>query len=215
MKKAIIVFARTPLIGKVKTRLNPRLSSAKILEIYKSFITETLSTCLLLRGVDKFLGCTPTKDNDFFNELVRIHNIKCFNQRGKSLRERIVNAFKDCFKKGYKEIVLVGSDSPTIPLEYIRKAFFELRKNDFVVGPCCDRGLYLIGAKNRKMFGIFRNIQLETGKDVTTLLKKIDSMNINFSLLPFWYDVDTIEDLNFLDNHLKYLKKSRLQKTEK
>ncbi len=59
------------------------------------------------------------------------------------------------------------------------------------------------------MFWIFRNIQLETGKDVTTLLKKINFMNINFSLLPFWYDVDTIEDLNFLNNHLKYLKKKK------
>jgi rSAM/selenodomain-associated transferase 1 len=207
--KALIIFARTPIAGTVKTRLKPHLSAARILNIYKSFVRKTLSTCLRVRGADKFMGCTPTKDDNFFHRLVRTHNIKCFNQKGKGLKDRIINAFEDCFKDGYKEIVLVGSDSPTIPLEYLKKAFSELRRHDIVVGPCCDSGLYLIGVKGRKALGILRNIQLETGKDVSILLKKVNASHVNFFMLPFWYDVDTMEDLNFLDNHVKYLKKKR------
>ena len=208
--KALIIFARTPVKGTVKTRLKSHLSDAKILSIYKSFIRKTLATCLRVRGADKFIGCTPTKDSDFFNELGRIHNIKCFNQKGKNLRDRVVNAFEDCFKQGYKEIVLIGSDSPTIPLEYLKKAFSELRRNDIIVGPCCDGGLYLIGAKGRKAPGILRNIQLETGEDVNVLLKKINDARVNSFMLPFWYDVDTMEDLNFSNNHALYLKRKKL-----
>ena len=207
--KALIVFVKAPIPGRVKTRLETHLAPSKIVALYKSFITEIISKCVRLKGIDKFVGCTPTKDDAFFDKLARTHNIKNFNQRGKNLRERIVNAFRDHFKKGYKEIVLIGSDSPTIPLKYIRKAFFELRKNDFVIGPCCDRGLYLIGARNKKTLEIFRNIQLETGEDVSIILKKINSMNISFTMLPFWYDIDTIDDLRFFQNHLKYLNKSK------
>jgi len=92
-------------------------------------------------------------------------------------------------------------------VEYIRKAFYELRENDLVIGPCFDGGVYLIGAKKNKMPAISRNIQLETDNDVNIILKKVNSKNIGFTLLPFWYDIDTIEDLRFYRNHRKYLNK--------
>ncbi len=205
--KALIVFVKDPVAGKVKTRLQSHLSPDKIVEIYKSFVTEILSKCSRLKGMDKFLGCSPAKDDDFLKGLATKYKMKSFNQRGKDLGERISNAFKFCLKKGYSEIILIGSDSPTIPVDFIKKAFLQLTRNDFVIGPCCDCGLYLIGAKRGKVNEIFRSIELDTGGDVNEILKKMNSMNVSFFMLPFWYDIDTIEDLRFFENHLTYLDK--------
>ncbi|MEE8329313.1 MAG: TIGR04282 family arsenosugar biosynthesis glycosyltransferase [Thermodesulfovibrionia bacterium] len=209
MKKALIVFAKTPVKGRIKTRLQPHLTPEKILNLYKSFITETMSRCLRLKDAEIFLGSYPTKDNDFMKELTKKHNIKSFNQRGKNLGERFVNAFKDRFKQGYGKVVIIGSDSPLIPVENIKKAFLKLTKNEFVLGPSCDGGYYLVGA-SKVIPEVFYNIPWDTGRVLNRTLGKLNSLDIRFSLLPFWYDIDTIEDLRFFRNHLKYLKREGL-----
>ncbi len=205
MKKALITFVKAPVQGTVKTRLQKDLPKEQVVEIYKSFIIEILSKFSRLTYADRFLGCAPSKDHDFLKEVSFNYNLGTFNQRGTDLGKRIVNAFRDHFKKGYSSIVLIGSDSPTIPKEYIKKAFSELDKSDIVLGPCCDGGLYLIGAKNRIEPRTFSNIPWDTSEVLNLVLEKLDKLNISFSLLPFWYDVDEIDDLRFLRNHLKYL----------
>jgi rSAM/selenodomain-associated transferase 1 len=209
MKRALIIFVKAPITGKVKTRLQPCIASEKVVEIYKSFVTEILTKCSGIKRVNKFLGCTPTKDDDFLKAMKKTYRMKMFLQRGASLSERIFNAFQDHFKKGYTEVVLIGSDSPTIPLDYIKTAFFKLKRTDFIIGPCFDQGLYLIGAQKKKANDIFRNLRLDTGEDVNTILRLVNTMNIKFSMLPFWYDVDTIDDLRFLETHRQYLNKNK------
>lgn len=207
MKRALITFVKAPVPGTVKTRLQPDLPPEKIVRVYKSFVNEILSVCNGLKGVDKFLGCTPTVDDGYLRRLSVKYNMQRFNQRGKTLGERIFNAFRDCSEKGYTDIVLIGSDSPSIPVDFIKKAFVELRKNDLVVGPCFDQGLYLIGVKREKINELSRKIKLDTGKDIIGILKKSNNLNIRFTMLPFWYDIDNIDDLEFLKLHLTYLKR--------
>jgi rSAM/selenodomain-associated transferase 1 len=208
MKKALIVFVKAPVPGKVKTRLQPCLSPETITEIY-TFITEILEKCDRLKGISRFLGCTPTKEDDFLKSMSRDHKMRAFNQRGLDLGGKIINAFKDFLKKGYGEVVIIGSDSPTIPPDYIRMAFSELRKNDFVLGPCCDGGLYLVGAKRKITPDIFQDIPWDTSEVLNRTLRNLYSLNIKFSMLHFWYDVDTIDDLRFLENHRQYLNKKK------
>ncbi len=132
------------------------------------------------------------------------YRLGSFNQKGENLGDRIVNAFKDYFKKGYKKIVIIGTDSPTMPTDFIRQAFSELNKKDFVLGPCCDGGYYLIGA--RKVFPyVFHDIPWDSSEVLNKTLDKLYERRISFSLLPFWYDVDTIDGLRFLEKHLKYI----------
>ena len=210
MKKALIVFVKAPVPGTVKTRLQPHIAPDKIVKLYKTFITEIISKSVRLKGVDIFLGCTPTKNDEFLREISSAYKTKRFNQRGKNLHEKILNAFRYCLKKSYSEIILIGSDSPTIPVDFIKKAFINLKKSDLVIGPCFDQGLYLIGTKKGKTNEIFRNIELDTGRDVTTILTRMNSLNIRLSMLPFWYDVDTVDDLRFLDSHRKYLNRVKI-----
>jgi rSAM/selenodomain-associated transferase 1 len=207
MKKALITFAKAPIPGTVKTRLQADIGSKRAVKIYKSFVNGVLTECSRLRGIDRFLGCTPTQEDGYLSDLAAEYKLQTFDQEGKTLGRRIYNAFKHCSKKGYSDIVLIGSDSPSIPADFIKQAYNELKKNDFVVGPCFDNGMYLIGAKSTRVDEIFRTIKIDTGKDVNGILKKIGKTKIKLSLLPFWYDIDDIEDLEFLKAHLKYLKK--------
>ncbi len=207
MKKALIIFVKAPLPGTVKTRLQKDLGRDETVRVYKSFITEITSQYAGMRGFDRLLGCAPAKDHEFLKEIAGKNKMKAFDQRGSDLGKKIVNAFKDYFKKGYTRVILIGSDSPTIPKEFIRKAFRALEKNDFVVGPCCDGGMYLIGARKKIESRLFQNIPWDTSDVLNMVLEKLYRYKIQFSMLPFWYDVDNIDDFKFLKLHLRYLKK--------
>lgn len=204
---ALIIFVRTPEAGKVKTRLMKDLGSDRTLRAYKSFVADTMKVCESLKEADRFLACFPTTNDAFLNRLSRKHEFKGeFDQKGKDLGEKFINAFSDKFKEGYDKVVLIGSDSPTIPADFIEQAFDELDRNDLVLGPCTDGGYYLIGAK--KLFkNVFKGIPWDSSEVLNRTLDKLYSGRIKFSLLPFWYDVDNIDDLNFYKRHVKYLKK--------
>jgi len=205
MKKALLTFVKAPVPGTVKTRLQADIGADRTVEIYKAFIRETLFQCSRLRGMDRFLGCAPAKNHAFLKEMAETYAMTTFNQRGSHLGKRIVNAFKDFFKKGYTDIVLIGSDSPTIPRNYIKQAFEALKQKDFVVGPCCDGGMYLVGARKTIEPAVFRNIPWDTSGVLNLVITNLFSYGIRFSMLPFWYDVDTLDDMKFLELHLKYL----------
>ncbi|MBI5098064.1 MAG: TIGR04282 family arsenosugar biosynthesis glycosyltransferase [Nitrospirae bacterium] len=205
MKNALITFVKAPVPGRVKTRLQTDLEPDKVAEIYKTFIAEIVAQCDRLKEADRFLGCAPSKNHAFLKEIAKKYKLKSFDQRGTNLGEKIVNAFSDYLKKGYSKIVLIGSDSPTIPMSYIKKAFAALDKHDFVLGPCCDGGLYLIGASKKIVPDIFLDISWDSSKVLNKTLDNIEHLDIKLFLLPFWYDVDTINELKFLKKHLRYL----------
>ena len=207
MKKALLTFVKAPVPGTVKTRLQAGIGPEKTVEIYKSFIREILSLTADFNNVDRFLGCAPSSNHDFFTEMEQLYNIKTFDQRGSNLGEKIINAFNDYFTTGYDSIVLIGSDSPTMPVEYIEMAYQKFEENDFVIGPCCDGGMYLIGAKQKLDPVIFQDIPWDTSEVLNLVLEKLFYCNIRFSMLPFWYDVDNADDLQFLKLHLRYMKK--------
>lgn len=207
MKQALITFVKAPVPGTVKTRLQADLPVDEVVKIYKSFVREITSGCSRLKGIDRFLGCAPAKDDPFLLEIADKYKMVSFNQRGDDLGEKIVNAFRDIFKKGYSRVILIGSDSPTIPKEFIRRAFRLLEKTEFVVGPCCDGGMYLIGAKNSINPRIFQKVPWDTADVLNLTMSNLFRLKIPFSLLPFWYDIDNIDDLKFLKLHLQYLKK--------
>jgi rSAM/selenodomain-associated transferase 1 len=204
-KKALITFVKAPVPGTVKTRLQADIGAEKTIKIYKSFVTALTSQCSHLSGVDRFLGCAPSDDHPFLRKIADTNGMETLSQMGKTLGERIFNAFRYCAQKGYSEIVLIGSDSPSMPLAFIKQAFSELKKNDLIIGPCFDQGLYLIGVTGSKINRLSSILQLDTGKDVSMILKKLSHTNITFTLLPFWYDIDNIDDYQFLKLHLSYL----------
>lgn len=204
MRNALITFAKAPVRGTVKTRLQADIGPEKTVAIYKSFIREILSMTGRIDTADRFLGCAPSKDHDFFREMTELYNIEAFDQRGSTLGERIINAFDDYFA-GYDRIALIGSDSPTLPADYINMAFLQLEESDLVIGPCCDGGMYLVGAKEKVNPLIFKDIPWDTSGVLNRVIEQLYGTKVRFSLLPFWYDVDNADDLKFLKLHLRYL----------
>ena len=207
-KKALVVFVKAPETGNVKTRLQAGLGRDKTIKVYKSFIQQVLETCNRVKGVDQFLACAPSDEYPFLKSMARRFKIETFNQRGKDLGRRIVNGFNDCFRQGYRDVVIIGSDSPTIPHEYISLAFRRLNEHGFVIGPCCDGGMYLVGVREKVNPKVFEGVPWDTSDVLNTIIKKCLRLKVDFTLLPFWYDVDDLRDYQFLKLHIKYLSRS-------
>ena len=199
---ALIVFARDPVVGQVKTRLNPFLDLQTTCDLYTCFLSDSLDKVCAVESVDCFVGIYPSNLSGYFERLDPSLCINIFIQEGKDLGERMQNAFSARFAEGYGRVVIMGADSPSLPLAYVRQALFS--KRDVVLGPSVDGGYYLIGMRG-KLVNLFDGIAW--GGD--TVLKetrcKLEASGASLELLPVWYDVDRSNDLKFLKTHLDLL----------
>lgn len=195
LKKALLVFARRPMAGKVKTRLVPPLSPEGAAELYCCMLDDTLAKIALLSGVAKFLfyeKCAGARE--YFAECAR--DMTCLPQRGNDLGERMAEAFRVVFAAGHEAAVIIGSDSPDMPLSFIEEAFAEMGGGgaDALFGPSDDGGYYLLAM--RELRGeLFRNVPWSSGDVLRKSLDNAGNAGVKVSFLPVWHDVDTAEDL--------------------
>jgi uncharacterized protein len=117
------------------------------------------------------------------------------------------NAFKHSFDKGFERTVIIGTDSPTLPLSYIQKAFDVLKEIPVTIGPTFDGGYYLIGLSEQND-KIFDDIEWSTSSVFSQTLARIKATNKRLYVLPPWYDVDTPDSLEFLRSHILAMKLS-------
>ena len=108
---------------------------------------------------------------------------------------------------GADAVVLVGADSPTLPVAYIEQAFAELRRADVVLGPAMDGGYYLVGC-GRRVPPIFHGIAWSTGQVLAQTLARLEDRSWRLALLPPWYDVDTSADCGLLRTHIAALRRA-------
>lgn len=206
VKKALIIFAKVPKPGLVKTRLQPDLSPDTSSQLYLAFILDTLNATASLKGVTRIMACDATRRDPFFKGLAERHNLVLIDQAGENLGARMQNAVAEADRLGYRPAVIIGTDIPTLPVDYIQEAFKQLKKHPLVLGPGADGGYYLIGCSGPTP-PIFDGIAWGTGQVLTQTLQRITEKNLNAALLPFWYDVDTLDDIRFLSAHLAYLER--------
>ena len=203
---AVILFARDPVLGQVKTRLNSFLDSETILKLYICFLEDSLAKIQEVGNVDCFVGISPENNSGFFNQK-KSSGITLFSQEGKDLGDKMRQAFIDRFRQGYNNVVIIGSDSPSLPVSYIKKALDSEEK--LVLGPSIDGGYYLIAMKG-KVAEVFKGVSWGTDKVLNETLQLIQDGGISFELLPIWYDVDFPEDLKFLKTHLMLIAQAGL-----
>ena len=195
---AVILFAREPVLGLVKTRLNSFLDKETILRLYVCFLEDSLAKIQDVGNADCFVAISPEGNSEFFNQK-KSSDITLFSQQGNNLGEKMRQAFVDRFSQGYTRAIIIGSDSPSLPVSYIRRALGS--EKDLVLGPSIDGGYYLIAMKD-KVSEVFKSISWGTDKVLDETLQRIKDVGISFDLLPLWYDVDLPEDLKFLKTHL-------------
>ena len=190
MKEALMIFAKNPEYGKVKTRLAATTGDAQALFIYEQLLKHTISVTKDL-PFDKiiFYSDSVIEKDDWENT---IYQKKI--QQGKSLGSKMKNAFKSSFTGGYEKIVIIGTDCFELDEKHILKAFEQLKKVDIVIGPAKDGGYYLLGMK--KLYGgIFENVDWSTDKVLKQTRGICKQLNLSVFLLRELNDIDDEEDL--------------------
>lgn len=200
-KNTIAVMLKAPVAGHVKTRLVPPLTQENAAELYKCFIKDIFAKIDKLKAIDVFAAFIPAGSKEIIKKIIP-KKVSLIPQKGIDLGERLANLFSELFAKGYKKVVVIGSDSPDMPIKYIKMAFDELKNDKIVFGPAEDGGYYLVGM-NRFHKKIFENIQWSTDNVLNESLKIARKEGIDAFLLPKWYDIDIYSDLQRLIKNKK------------
>ena len=209
MKICVIVFAKNPVPNQVKTRLIPTLSPEQAATLYTAFLTDWCETLAKLSGVDLIIAYTPVDSESDLQALIG-DDATYIPQIGTDLGERLTSATQWAAEQGYTKILLVGSDSPTLPISYISKALTLLDSRDIAIGPSTDGGYYLIGFSAANVAVavpfVFEEISWSTADVFQQTITRICSAKATVGLLSPWYDIDTAEDLAFLHAHISAMR---------
>ena len=187
-QKALIIFTRNPELGKVKTRLATTIGDAAALEVYHKLLEHTVYITQALK-VDKFVFYSEQiQENDHWDTTIYYKEL----QKGTNLGERMHHAFELLFKKGYRQIIIVGSDIFELTTKNIQEAFTGLDTANFVVGPALDGGYYLLGM-NTLNKSLFEHKKWGTSTVLKATLKNLAHEKV--ALLATKNDIDTYDDL--------------------
>ena len=184
----IIVFVRTPELGKVKTRLAKAIGDQAALTIYKLLLKHT-ATVLHELSFDKVVYYSEKiENNDFWKASLFEKKL----QKGADLGERMQQAFETAFDRGYKKVLIIGSDLFELTSTLIISALEALEKYDISIGPSLDGGYYLLGMKELHP-AVFKNKKWGTDSVLENTLQDLKQQNVK--LLEALNDIDTFEDL--------------------
>lgn len=186
-KKALIIFARKPQLGKVKTRLAATAGEKTALAVYEKLLVHTRMVARET-GIDTYVFLTEPTDDHFWEDFY------CELQVGATLGDRMQQAFHFLFLKKYNECVIIGSDCPGLATEIIIAAFDDLQKNDVVIGPATDGGYYLLGIKEPRP-ALFQNIDWSTEKVFSQTIQAIEKQKLSYTEGVTLNDVDEEKDV--------------------
>jgi len=197
-KNLLLVFTRNPELGKVKTRLAKTIGDQKALDIYKLLLHYTKKTIQNINCDKAVYYSEEIQENDIWE----ISKFQKNLQNGKDLGDRMYNAFKNAFNKGYEKVVIVGTDIFELQSTQIYEAFKALDKYEVVIGPAKDGGYYLLGLK--KMYPeIFNNKNWGTETIFQETMQDLN--NVDVHLLVELNDIDTYDDLKQHQELLKHI----------
>jgi len=206
MKRTIIIMTKVPQAGKVKTRLQPFLTAQQSAEISVCFLQDAEQKARSI-AQNLIIALSPIEKKNLLTEILQTEPI-LVEQKGENLGERMFHAFEFAFSRDSNAVVMIGTDSPTVPAEFIERAFVFLEtKADAVLGKTEDGGFYLIGLRKSDK-KIFENVEWSSPKTFEQTKRNIEILNLSLSEIPVWFDVDTPEDLKKLKKDL--LKNSQL-----
>ncbi len=198
-RRALMVVAKQPAPGQTKTRLSPPLDAADASALYECFLRDTLEIVREARQTLDFqpiIVYLPADADGYFRTLAPDFDVVL--QQGSDLSERLSNATSHCLTSGYDQVVIMDSDSPTLPTANICDAFMILDSHaDVALGPCDDGGYYLIGLK-KPAPDLFLKVTMSTPRVVEDTLAEAKLNGLHVEMLPTCYDIDFVQDLKRL-----------------
>lgn len=198
-EELLMIFAKNPVKGRVKTRLAKEIGDNAALDIYNFLLNHTYKVTKNLQ-VDKVVYYAENfPQQDIFDSEIFTRELQC----GQDLGEKMENAFRDAFANTYKRVIIIGTDLLDISQRDIENAFLQLKKKDVVIGPAKDGGYYLLGMKSLNS-KVFKNKAWSTASVLTNTLKDFKKKNV--ILLETLNDIDVVSDIPGDSELRKYIK---------
>jgi rSAM/selenodomain-associated transferase 1 len=196
---SIVIFARAPEPGKVKTRLATQIGDEAAAKLYAAMLQDTISVVKSAAQETKSEVVLCYTPDDAFApgdySLSKFWHGANLPQNGKDLGEKMLNAAQNCFSHDANRVVIIGSDKPDLEVSTLRSAFEELENHDLLFGPALDGGFYLIGTRAPFAESLFANVIWSHDLTLQVVLNNARHLNLSVALLPEGADVDEASDL--------------------
>jgi rSAM/selenodomain-associated transferase 1 len=191
-------MAKAPRAGEVKTRLCPPLSLGDAAELYRRFLLDKIDQVRALGTASPAIAYTPAEARALFEELAP--GFVLVSQRGADLGDRLASSLGELLDKGHPGALAIDSDTPTLPLGFLRQALdlVATPEIDVVLGPTEDGGYYLIGLRTVHR-ELFEGMAWSTSQVLAETIRRADRKGLRVACLPPWYDIDTADDLARLE----------------
>jgi uncharacterized protein len=200
MNHKLIIMAKAPRPGSVKTRLAKSLSVQAATELYVCLLNDTIAMAQTLDQVEIAMMCPASDVEDL--SLAVANTIRVVPQTGNGLAAALDSVFETFAAVGRPSVIAFNSDSPHLPASVLETAFGELETCDLVVGPTHDGGYYLVGARAFHP-GLFTNDGMGTGTALEGLLARASSLQLSVRMIDPFYDIDVAADLSQLADELR------------
>lgn len=202
--RALAAFAKDPQPGTVKTRLVPPLTHREAASLARAFVTDTgavLVRATATIGAAPFVFATPSDAVPVLRELVPA-GVDVRAQCSGDLGARLASAADELAAAGFDSVCFIGTDSPTLPLAFIARAFERLEAGaDVAIGPADDGGYYLIALRGARR-AVFEGMDWSTGRVFAQTCARAAALGLDAAVLPSWYDVDDAVSLRRLHAEL-------------
>lgn len=198
--RVLVIMAKAPRPGAVKTRLTPILPVQAVTEFYRCLLDDTLALAQSLGDLKIAIMC-PGSDA---NELAQLAGTRAtvVAQEGEGLAAGLTSVFAYFAGDHQRRVIAFNSDSPHLPRSVLVDAFEMLVAHDMVVGPTYDGGYYLVGAKASHPT-LFENDGMSTSTAMEKLLLRARLLELSLSSVQPFYDIDVADDLTRLATELR------------
>jgi rSAM/selenodomain-associated transferase 1 len=198
--RVLVIMAKAPKPGSVKTRLGPSLSPKAVAAFYCCLLDDTLALARSLGGVEVAIMC-PDSD---VNELTQLtgDEASIVAQKGEGLAAALTSVFAHFSEGHQRRTIAFNSDSPHLPRSVLEDAFETLAAHDLVVGPTYDGGYYLVGAKAFHPT-LFAGDGMGTRSALERLLSRAQTLDLSAGFAAPFYDIDVVDDLTRLAAELR------------
>ncbi len=198
--RLLVIMAKAPRPGSVKTRLAQSLSLQSVTELYRCLLSDTIALAQSLDQVEVVIMC-PVPDVEELSRAVG-STVPIVAQTGQGLAAGLTSVFAHFTTRGHQRVIAFNSDSPHLPASVLVAAFDSLESDDLIVGPTYDGGYYLVGAR-ASYPGLFTSDGMGTGSALETLLRRAGALGLSVHLTDPFYDIDVAADLSQLADDLK------------
>ncbi len=198
--RTLVVMAKAPRPGEVKTRLAPSLSPKAVTALYCCLLDDTLALARSLGDVEVAIMCPDTD----VNQLARLadNQANVVAQKGEGLAAGLTSVFAHFAEGHQRRTIAFNSDSPHLPRSVLEDAFETLAAQDVVVGPTHDGGYYLVGAKASHPT-LFAHDGMGTSSALERLLSRARALELSVGFAAPFYDIDVADDLTRLAAELR------------